>query len=312
MARLTILQASQQGFGSTLTIHRHIKDGALPVYEDGDTKLLDVDDLIAVFGEPGVVAGDTVAPAANGQVDIHEFNRIKAELDQKNKKNMWLAADLAEVVRELKEKEASFEKERNRLLTVLEQAQALLLREAGKDGKLKAAMEEAGTTEIIAGETTPSDPMPPLNLTQAIDDAPEVSIDFGANMDTGDQTTIDAAEKAIAAEPEQSLEDLLPKLGIPSSDTAADAPSEALATPDSGAETDLGVPEPNTGGPNTDINPMMPPLDDPDAKPGKSRSIGISTWILLFAMAGGGFLLFHFRTNVVTGLAKLGKIVSGF
>ena len=55
---------------------------------------------------------------------------MKSELDQKNKKNMWLAADLAEVVRDLKEKEVKFEAERDRLLKILEQAQALLLREA--------------------------------------------------------------------------------------------------------------------------------------------------------------------------------------
>lgn len=316
MARLTILQASQQGFGSTLTIHRHIKDGTLPIYEDGDTKLLDVDDLIAVFGEPGVVAGDTVAPAANGQVDIHEFNRIKAELDQKNKKNMWLAADLAEVVRELKEKEASFEQERNRLLTVLEQAQALLLREAGKDGKLKAAIEKAGTATLTAIDPSTSDEPPVQAPTPATDAAPEVSIEFGSDIETGDQAQPDMSEKEESAGQEQDLNDLLAKLDSPDGDSAADKTEgdlkDAFDTLDGGAGSDIDLPESEVGVLKADSNPMMPPLDDPDAKPGKSRSIGIATWTLLIAMAGGGFLLFQFRANVVSALAKLGKVVSGF
>ena len=92
MARLTILQASQQGFANTLTIHRCIKDGQLPVHEEGDTKLLEVDDLVGVFGEPGgtATADDETQPAntnLNGNsIDIGEYNRLKVELDQKNKK----------------------------------------------------------------------------------------------------------------------------------------------------------------------------------------------------------------------------------
>jgi hypothetical protein len=52
MARLTILQASQQGFGSTLTVYFYIKDGSLPINEEGDAKLLEVDYLIMLLGEP--------------------------------------------------------------------------------------------------------------------------------------------------------------------------------------------------------------------------------------------------------------------
>lgn len=324
MARLTILQASQQGFGSTLTIHRHIKDGTLPVYEDGDTKLLDVDDLIAVFGEPSIAVSDTVAPAANGQVDIHEFNRIKAELDQKNKKNMWLAADLAEVVRELKEKEASFEQERNRLLTVLEQAQALLLREAGKDGKLKAAAEKAGTTTLSSEEP------PPVSEPPETDEIPEdssadVSIEFGADIDTGEQRKPDPISVGVTEPAEQTLDDLLPKLGITppnkSADDAIEIKNES-ATFATSADSSLDMPEraaddivpdaPSTDEATPDINPMMPPLEDPDTMPRKNRSVSTTTWIMLIAMIGGGFLLFEYRTNVIAGLNKLGKLVSGF
>jgi hypothetical protein len=313
MARLTILQASQQGFGSTLTIHRHIKDGTLPVYEEGDTKLLDVDDLISVFGEPGEpggAAGDRVAPAANGQIDIHEFNRIKAELDQKNKKNMWLAADLAEVVRELKEKEASFEKERNRLLTVLEQAQALLLREAGKDGELKTALDQTGDATAVADAMGAFD--------ASTDQQPiDTGIETGAAIATGDQPDLETPAAPIDNPVAQSLEGLLPKLEASPADAGIPEPSDdnvigAEAGIDHTIESNIDVPEPDQTGMQTEQNPLMPPLDDPNASLKKTRSIGVTTWVLLIAMIGGGFLAFEYRAHVIAGLSKLGKIVSGY
>jgi uncharacterized protein involved in exopolysaccharide biosynthesis len=54
------------------------------------------------------------------QIDIYEYNLTNSDLDQKKKKNKWLEADLAEVVRELKDKEAKCEAEHDRLLKVLE------------------------------------------------------------------------------------------------------------------------------------------------------------------------------------------------
>jgi len=42
-------------------------------------------------------------------IDIYEYNRMNCHLNKKNKKNKWLSADLAEVVRALKDKEAKFE-----------------------------------------------------------------------------------------------------------------------------------------------------------------------------------------------------------
>lgn len=329
MARLTILQASQQGFGSTLTIHRHIKDGTLPVYEDGDTKLMDVDDLISVLGEPGIAAADTVAPAANGHVDIHEFNRIKAELEQKNKKNMWLSADLAEVVRELKEKEASFEKERNRLLTVLEQAQALLLRESGKGGQPKAASDFAGTASaaadtgaFIAAETDSTASVEPETTPDVIpavtaEDSTDVSIEFGADLDSG-ETSIPAALLADSGNPVgQSLEELLPKLGIPDPNAQAtdtltgDAP-DSIDTAAPASESVIDTPPAGENQAQQEVNPMMPPLDDPGAKSRKGRSVGVSTWVMLLLMIGGGFLIFEYRAKVVSSLTKLGKVLSGF
>jgi len=106
----------------------------LPIYEEDDVKLLEVDDLIPLLGEPGAPDNDNETARDPENLDIYEYNRMKSELDQKNKKNMWLTADLAEATRDLKEKEADFNAERDRLLKILEQAQALLLREAKRAG----------------------------------------------------------------------------------------------------------------------------------------------------------------------------------
>ena len=164
MARLTILQASQQGFGSTLTIHRHIKDGSLPMYEEGDVKLLEVDDLIALFGEPGAPTNDNQSISDPAEIDIYEYNRMKSELDQITKKNLWLAADLAEVGREIKEKEATFHAERARLLKILEQAQALLLREAKRAGAGLKKNDISGLNLNQAPEqASPEQQQPPVN-----------------------------------------------------------------------------------------------------------------------------------------------------
>ena len=51
--RITISQAAQVGYASRPTIYRKIKDGQLDVFNDGGVKLVDVPQLISVFGEPG-------------------------------------------------------------------------------------------------------------------------------------------------------------------------------------------------------------------------------------------------------------------
>lgn len=291
MARLTIRQASQQGFASTLAIHRQIKEGALPVYEEGDAKLLEVDDLIAVFGEPAARQAEAAPAPANGPVDMREFNRLKAELEQKNKKNMWLAADLAEVVRELKDKEARFEKERNRLLTVLEQAQALLLREVERAGGRRAPAADAASEAAVAeAEGSPAPAAPSPRESEAKAAALEAAV-------PGDEPQPPAA----AAEPlvlHTALD--VPKPGTGIAGGLPPLPPEGVAAPDH-----LVLPERKEN-----LNPLIPPLGDPNAPRRGRRALGATTWLLLFALAGGGFAFFEFRTKVLMSVNRVLQALS--
>jgi hypothetical protein len=309
MARLTILQASQQGFGSTLTIHRHIKDGLLPIYEDGDTKLLEVRDLISVFGEPRTSIVPDNRPAANGPADSRDVGRLRAELEQAQKKNMWLQADLAEAVREVKEKEAKFDRERERLLTVLEQAQALLLRAEGKIGPIKPAAaataktEETARADASAPAMEPASGMktPEMPASETRAGEPE-SGDAGpapANIGTHDLTGIETikgngpdasadpdADRIVAARMTPEQEKLFAPFGDKPEAEPADKPAKK-------AEKE-------------NLNPLIPPLEDPNAKPADSgRALGAMTWLLLFVLAGGGFVFYEYRIKVLAGVAKV-------
>lgn len=327
MARLTILQASQQGFGSTLTIHRHIKDGSLPVYEEGDVKLLEVDDLISVLGEPGIPMNDNLTPATEpDQIDIYEYNRMKSELDQKNKKNMWLAADLAEVVRELKEKEAKFEAERTRLLKVLEQAQALLLREAKRAGgavgkadvsALKidqvAASGDAGGVPEGQGPAVPDEAPPAPPITQESDmpvggnpsmpgmSAEEITPPNG--VDPGALPTLDAGPADF-----ESKSDSVPS-ELPSGDsgdTKGDDPpimADGKTGPRRRAKSRNGV---------SPVNPLVPPFEDGDDEaPEKSRLLSTTTWIMLITLVSAAVVFFEFRTQVMTSVENIMKSLGG-
>ena len=53
-------------------------------------------------------------------------------------------------------------------------------------------------------------------------------------------------------------------------------------------------------------NPLMPPLEDGSARQsGGGRALGTMTWLLLFVLAGGGFVFYEFRTKVMTSVAKV-------
>jgi hypothetical protein len=315
MARLTILQASQQGFGSTLTIHRHIKEGSLPIYEEGDTKLLEVDDLIALLGEPGKLMNVDETVAEPSEIDIYEYNRMKSELDQKNKKNMWLAADLAEVVRELKDKESKFEAERDRLLKVLEQAQALLLREAKRaGGALKKADISALKIDQVAAGDDATDPAEPQAPAIPENKAPDLSVGQAASDTHGDET---------ALMPNMSPEGLLPPKDAESAPEtegpdAGITPESALSgmSPEPLAGTLDAPSTPTVDGPRSriginPINPLTPPLQETADKPRKSRLIGTMLLLMLASVAGVGFVFFEFRTQFMSSIDQIMKTLAG-
>lgn len=317
MARLTILQASQQGFGSTLTIHRHIKDGSLPVYEEGDAKLLEVDDLITVFGAPiAPVNGNGTSPAddeqmiaAVDQIDIYEYNRMKSELDQKNKKNMWLAADLAEVVREMKEKESKFEAERDRLLKVLEQAQALLLREGKRLG---------GGQKSANGSAAPADQSDQAAASVEIEQ-PAAQMDPMMVHQPADQSELDSPSADAARMPDLQYEEM------PGSDGEATAEDSVLDTEGMQAATVSEAPSEypadapaivvdeetralKRGRSRLGVDPVNPLVSPDDGEeeeeeaPRKFGRIGTSTWIMLLTLVGCVIVFLKFWPQIMSSV----------
>lgn len=350
MARLTILQASQQGFGSTLTLHRLIKDGSLPIYEEGDAKLIEVDDLITLLGEPaGMTANtntvsDPAAPATPGQIDIYEYNRMKSELDQKNKKNMWLAADLAEVVREMKEKEVKFEAERTRLLKVLEQAQALLLREAKRAGdELKRAdgsplpldqgLADNGLNGMLQGahEYAPQEYAPqaanpepqwpgsapapeamlPSEMTSMDDQMPSMAAPMGE-----DRLAFDNGAPSI--EPEWgaglSTPDPVPTDGFTglTTEVAPEIDTDLSATDMDGKAGKKKKKRSKARKTDTPVNPLTPPLDgEEEEAPRKSGLLRTTMLILLVTLIAVGAVVLKFRHQIMSSVANIMKTVGG-
>lgn len=310
MARLTILQASQQGFGSTLTIHRHIKDGSLPIYEEGDVKLLEVDDLIYLFGEPGVPDNDNQSSGETTEIDIYEYNRMKSELDQKTKKNMWLAADLADAVKDLREKEANFHAERERLLNILEQAQALLLREAKRAGAgLKKKDVSAPNTEQSAAtpdtanieqETPSANPQPDPLAAMAIPaegEAPLPEPVSDSEMSIADMLEQKRGSRA------QASESLL-------SDGDMDEPSpDILKGAKSNAPPIILDEEERQKRRGNAANPLIPPLEDDDEAPTKSRLMGTMAWLLLFSVVGCGLVFLKYKPQIMTSIEEIMRVL---
>jgi hypothetical protein len=117
MAHVTILQAAKAGYASRQTIYRKVNAGELSVHETGGKKLLDVADLVRVFGEPGAKKGDPGAlsgPAvAERAIADQEVERLRAALVAKD-------AELREARDRISDKDEEAGKERDRLLGLVE------------------------------------------------------------------------------------------------------------------------------------------------------------------------------------------------
>ena len=116
MAQITITAAAKQGFKSRAQINKDVRSGKLPSTVERGRKVVDVADLVRLYGEPGA---DPVLPGpglAATEQDLETAQAAQARLE----------AELREAQDALAAKDADAAKERDRLMGMVEQSNALL------------------------------------------------------------------------------------------------------------------------------------------------------------------------------------------
>jgi len=138
--RITISEAAKVGYASRPTIYRKIDSGELQTHVEAGQKKVDVADLVRVFGEPGERNVVTTADA--------KALATQAENDQLKQELLQAKAALADKEKALEDARVSAEKERDRLMTQIEEGTKRLadmredkVREADRTDELKKAIE---------------------------------------------------------------------------------------------------------------------------------------------------------------------------
>ena len=121
MARITVTEAVNAGWASKATIYRRIKDRKLRLHEEGSQHLLDVADLIRVFGEGGS-RGKTTASREDvpKPQEAKAAQTLEAERDAAKAEADRLRSDLTAAQRRLDDERDQAAKERDRLLQIIE------------------------------------------------------------------------------------------------------------------------------------------------------------------------------------------------
>ena len=120
MARITIAEAVKAGYKSRSQINKDIRPNKkgiikLATHEDRGKKLIDVADLIALYGEPGAAPASIPTTKADADRD-RENEELKAELQQ-------IKAELADARRTIDDKDKAATEERQKFMELVENSQ---------------------------------------------------------------------------------------------------------------------------------------------------------------------------------------------
>tara|TARA_R100000664_G_C2734501_1_gene124305 strand:+ start:199 stop:672 length:474 start_codon:yes stop_codon:yes gene_type:complete len=122
MARITIAEAVKAGYKSRSQINKDIRPNKkgiikLATHEDRGKKLIDVADLIALYGEPGSKAAPAPIPTTKADADRDRENEeLKVELQQ-------IKAELADARRTIDDKDKAATEERQKFMELVENSQ---------------------------------------------------------------------------------------------------------------------------------------------------------------------------------------------
>ena len=122
--RITVTEAVRAGWASKASIYRKLKAGDLQLPKEGDRQVLDVADLVRVFGEAGS-RGKTAASRDDvpKPKEAKAAQLLQAALDAANARADRAEAAEAETQRRLNDQQDAAARERDRLLQLLEGAQ---------------------------------------------------------------------------------------------------------------------------------------------------------------------------------------------
>ena len=117
MARITITEAAKQKYKSRSQINKDVRSGRLSSFEERGRKVVDVADLIALYGEPGSKAAPTPIPTTKADAERDRENEeLKAELQQ-------IKAELADARRTIDDKDKAATEERQKFMELVENSQ---------------------------------------------------------------------------------------------------------------------------------------------------------------------------------------------
>ena len=116
-------EAARRGFASRATLYRRIKEGRLSARQEGDKKLLDVAELVRVFGDPEDKAKPPAIVTTPPVEAAVRMGRLEAELEAAKAEAVRLRVERDQARQETTAERDQARQERDRLMGILETAQ---------------------------------------------------------------------------------------------------------------------------------------------------------------------------------------------